>query len=134
MAVQPIRDMFAKVSNKLILSGKYDKAETILDMAFDIMPRKNFYNISFLRSANEFAIIEMIEQYLRIGKNEKAIAIAWTICRRNHPNGEILCHSMAMMSSHPRNWMQMLPCSTMCCKSLSVTTRPSLPIQSDANW
>ncbi len=77
MAVQPIRDMFAKVSNKLILSGKYDKAETILDMAFDIMPRKNFpYNISFLRSANEFAIIEMIEQYLRIGKNEKAIAIA----------------------------------------------------------
>jgi hypothetical protein len=77
MAVQPIREMFSKVSNKLIESGKVDQAEVVLDMAIDIMPGKNFpYNISFLRSYNELSLIDMMEQYLMIGKSEKAIVLA----------------------------------------------------------
>jgi hypothetical protein len=77
MAVQPIREMFSKVSNKLIESGKVDQAEAVLDMAIDIMPGKNFpYNISFLRSYNELSLIDMMEQYLMIGKSEKAIVLA----------------------------------------------------------
>ncbi len=77
MAVQPNREMFAEVSNKFIRRGEIEKAETLLDMAINIMPRKNFpYNISFLHSMNEYSIMDMMEQYLSIGKNEKAKALA----------------------------------------------------------
>jgi hypothetical protein len=77
MAVQPIREMFSRVSTKLIQSGKVDQAEVLLDRAIDIMPRKNFpYNITFMRSYNELSLIDMMEQYLMMGKSEKAIALA----------------------------------------------------------
>ena len=59
------------------LLPQINQAEVVLDMAIDIMPGKNFpYNISFLRSYNELSLIDMMEQYLMIGKSEKAIVLA----------------------------------------------------------
>ena len=40
------------------------------------MPAKNFpYNVSLLRGLNEWSVLTLIENYFRLGKAEKAVAV-----------------------------------------------------------
>ena len=75
-AVIPVRDIFATEASALIGKGQYDKAERVLDKAVEAMPGRNFpYNVATLRSVNEWSLLSIIEDYLRIGKPEKALAV-----------------------------------------------------------
>ena len=75
-AVIPVRDIFATTADALIAKGEFDKAEAVLDKAMEVMPTRNFpYNVALLRSVNEWSMLSMIENYLRLGKTEKALAL-----------------------------------------------------------
>ena len=76
-AVIPIREMFAKTSEKMIEKGELEKAEHLLDKAIHIMPKENFpYCISWMRCINEVSLVDIIEQYFKIGRRETAEALA----------------------------------------------------------
>ena len=75
-AVVPVRDLFATTATALIEKGEYEKAEQVLDKGVATMPRRNFpYDVSQLRCLNEWAILSMVEDYFRLGKTEKALAL-----------------------------------------------------------
>jgi len=79
-AVVPVREMFTDVADALIAEHKYKEAEAVLDKVVDVMPNRNFpYNVSVLRGYNEWSILSIIEDYLRLGLNDKAIAVAETM-------------------------------------------------------
>ena len=75
-AVVPVRDIFATASTALIERGENQKAEEVLDKCIASMPAKNFpYNVSLLRGLNEWSVLTLIENYFRLGKAEKAVAV-----------------------------------------------------------
>ena len=75
-AVVPVRDVFATTATALIDRGEFEKAEQVLDKGVAAMPRRNFpYNVSVLHSLNEYNVLTFVEDYFRIGKPEKALAI-----------------------------------------------------------
>ena len=75
-AVVPVRDIFATTATALLERGEKEKAEEVLDKCVAIMPAENFpYNISLFRSLNEWSLIAIIEDYFRLGKPEKALAV-----------------------------------------------------------
>ena len=76
-AVSPVRDMFNTAAEALIEDGQYMKAIEILDKSVEIMrPDRYPYSASLLRSANEYAMISLIENYLRMGLIDKARPVA----------------------------------------------------------
>ena len=76
-AVVPMREMFVTVAEGLAERGDFARAVAVLDRAVEILPQSNFpYNISWLRSVNEYAILRMIDLYLRAGSPEKGLALA----------------------------------------------------------
>ena len=75
-AVVPVRDICATTATALLERGEKEKAEEVLDKCVAIMPAENFpYNISLFRSLNEWSLIAIIEDYFRLGKPEKALAV-----------------------------------------------------------
>ena len=75
-AVVPVRNIFATTSTALIERGDKEKAEHVLDKCIASMPPQNFpYNVSLFRSFNELSVVTLVENYFRIGKVEKAIAV-----------------------------------------------------------
>ena len=72
-AVTPVRDIFSTAAELMIDRGEYDKARELLDKCIAVLPQRNFpYNIAPLRSINEWAMLSIIESYLRIGEKDKA--------------------------------------------------------------
>ena len=75
-AVVPLRDMFSITASALIEKGEYAKAEQVLDKCIESMPAQNFpYNVSMLRSLNEWSVLSIVEEYFRLGRPEKAVAV-----------------------------------------------------------
>ena len=76
-AVSPIRDMFNTAAEALIAQKDYIKAIEMLDKAVEIMHADRYpYNLSFLRSNNEWTVLSIVENYLSMGLNDKARAVA----------------------------------------------------------
>ena len=77
MAVSPVRDIFTTTAEALIEQKEYAKAIEVLDKCVASLPARNFpYNASFIRSLNEWSILSIVEDYLRLGQNEKARSVA----------------------------------------------------------
>jgi len=75
-AVVPVRDIFVTTATALIDRGENQKAEEVLDKCIAVMPAQNFpYNVSMFRSLNEWSILNIVEDYFRIGRPEKAMAV-----------------------------------------------------------
>ena len=75
-AVVPLRDMFSTTASALIEKGELAKAEQVLDKCIEYMPARNFpYNVSMLRSLNEWSLLSIVEAYFRLGRPEKALAV-----------------------------------------------------------
>lgn len=76
-AVFTVRDVFVTAADALIAEGKNDKALEMLDMCEKMVPNSNFpYNTVLIRGLNELSVVSMIEDYLKLGQREKALAIA----------------------------------------------------------
>ena len=75
-AVVPVRDIFATTATALLERGEKEKAEEVLDKCIAIMPAESFpYNVSLFRCLNEWSLMTVIEDYFRLGKPEKALAV-----------------------------------------------------------
>ena len=75
-AVVPAREIFATTASALLDRGENQKAEDVLDKCIASMPNRNFpFNVSLFRSINEWSLISIIEDYFRLDKPEKAIAV-----------------------------------------------------------
>ena len=75
-AVIPMRDIFATTATALLERGESEKAEALLDKCIAVMPARNFpYNVSQLRSINEWALLNIVDDYFRLGRPEKALAV-----------------------------------------------------------
>jgi len=75
-AVRSVRDVFGMAATALINRGDFEKAEEVLDKCVAVMPRRNFpYNFSALPSLNEYAVLTIVEDYFRIDRPEKALAV-----------------------------------------------------------
>ena len=75
-AVVPLRDMFVTTATALLEKGEIEKAERVLDKAIEVMPTKNFpYNVSMFHSLNEWSLLGIVEDYFRIGRPDKALAV-----------------------------------------------------------
>ena len=75
-AVVPVRDLFATVATALIDRGENEKAEEVLDKCTTSIPACNFpYNTAAFRGMNEWSVLTLVEDYFRIGKPEKAMAV-----------------------------------------------------------
>lgn len=72
---QAVRHMHSQVAKALILEGKTDKAEAVLDRGIEIMKR---YPLNFVvqPSLNEVGVMEAVELYYFLEKPEKARALA----------------------------------------------------------
>lgn len=76
-AVVPMRDFFTVIAEDLLERGDVEKAVNVLDRCVEVLPPTNFpYNISWLRSVNEYALLRMVDCYFRCGEKEKALAVA----------------------------------------------------------
>ena len=76
-AVVPIREMFVTVAEGLYQRGDKGKALNVLDRVITAMPAENFpYNLSWLRSVNEYAMIRIVDLYFRCGAKETGLAVA----------------------------------------------------------
>jgi len=81
-AVVPIRDIYCTTANALLDKGEKAKAEALLDKCIESMPAKNFpYNMAMLRSLNEWSLMGIVEDYFRLGKPEKALAVGNQLAR-----------------------------------------------------
>ena len=75
-SVVPIRDMFATTSSALIERGDKVRATQLLDRCVAMMPDQNFpYNVAAFRSLNEWSMLTIIENYLRVGRPQNAIEL-----------------------------------------------------------
>lgn len=72
---QAVRQMYSQVAKAMLLEGKEDKAEALLDKGIDIMKQ---YPLNWVvqPSMNEVGVMETIELYYFLGKPEKASALA----------------------------------------------------------
>lgn len=78
----PQRQFFSKVAYELINAGDYDKAEEILDMSFECVPVSKYpLDMIYLSTVNEFAVVDMISAYFRIGADEKGDKLATDFCK-----------------------------------------------------
>ena len=76
-AVVPMREMFVTVAEGLAARGDKKKALAVLDRAVETLPQANFpYNISWMRSINEYALLRIVDLYLRLDAREKGLALA----------------------------------------------------------
>ncbi|MBQ0124588.1 MAG: DUF2723 domain-containing protein [Bacteroidales bacterium] len=76
-AVSPIRDMFVTASDAMIQKGDKEKAKALLDRCLEVMPEKNFpYILPSMRSINDWSMLSIFEDYLRIGETQKAKDLA----------------------------------------------------------
>jgi hypothetical protein len=76
-AVVPMREMFVTVAEGLAARGDKKKALAVLDRAVETLPQANFpYNISWMRSINEYALLRIVDLYLRLDAQEKGLALA----------------------------------------------------------
>ena len=75
-AVVPLRDIFVTTATALIEKGETEKAERVLDKCVESLPAKNFpYNVSMFHSLNEWSVLGIVEDYFRIGRPDKALAV-----------------------------------------------------------
>ena len=75
-AVVPVRDILATTASALVERREYRKAEEVLDKCVASMPNRNFpYNVAVFHSVNEWTMLSIVEDYFRIGKPEKAMAV-----------------------------------------------------------
>ena len=75
-AVIPVREIFTTTASALIGRREYDKAEQVLDKCVAMLPPENFpYNVAIMRCINELSVVSIVEDYLRIGRPEKAVAV-----------------------------------------------------------
>ena len=72
---QAVRQMYSQVAKALILEGKSDKAEKILDRGMEIMKRYPL-NYAVQPSLNEVGVMETVELYYFLERPEKARDIA----------------------------------------------------------
>jgi len=72
-AVSPIRDIFVNAAEALMKSGEKEKAVEVLDKCIAVIPEKNFpYNMSFLSGMNEWIMLNIVEDYFKLGEDDKA--------------------------------------------------------------
>lgn len=71
------RRLFCNVAEVLYKAGEYDKAEEILDKCMESVPESHYpYDLSYLRTGNEFAVVQMVDLYYRLGADGKATEMA----------------------------------------------------------
>ncbi len=72
---QAVRQMYSQVAKAMILEGKEDKAEALLDKGIAVMKQ---YPLNWVvqPSMNEVGVMEAIELYFFLGRPEKAKALA----------------------------------------------------------
>ena len=76
-AVSPIRDMFVTACDEMIAKGDFEKGVQLLDRCLEVMPQKNFpYILTSFRSINDWSMLSIFEDYLRLGEKQKASDLA----------------------------------------------------------
>ena len=71
------RRLFYNVAEELHEAGKDAEAEEILDMCQECVPESQYpLDLSYLRTGNEFALVQMVDLYYRLGATEKATDLA----------------------------------------------------------
>ena len=76
-AVVPMREIFITVAEGLFEKGDRKRAADVLDRLVATLPADSFpYNLSWLRSINEYTILRITDLYLRLGERQKALAVA----------------------------------------------------------
>lgn len=72
------RRLFCNVAEELYKAGELEKAEEILDRCQECVPEANYpFDLSYLRTGNELAVVQMVDLYYRLGADEKATEMAW---------------------------------------------------------
>ncbi len=72
LGVMSVRGMFVNAVQSLIDDGSNDKAVELLDKCQDVMHRFPIETIALGFSANDYAVISMVELYYQLGCKEKA--------------------------------------------------------------
>lgn len=71
------RRLFYNVAEELYEAGEMAKAEEILDMCHECVPESTYpLDLSYLRTGNEYAVVQMVDLYYRLGAADKATALA----------------------------------------------------------
>ena len=71
------RRLFYNVAEELYEAGENAKAEEILDKCQECVPESNYpLDLSYLRTGNELAVVQMVDLYYRLGATDKATALA----------------------------------------------------------
>lgn len=71
------RRLFYNVAEELYEAGENAKAEEMLDRCQECVPEQNYpLDLSYLRTGNEYAVVQMVDLYYRLGADEKATALA----------------------------------------------------------
>lgn len=71
------RRLFYNVAEELYEAGEMAKAEKILDMCHECVPESTYpLDLSYLRTGNEYAVVQMVDLYYRLGAADKATALA----------------------------------------------------------
>ncbi len=71
------RRLFCNVAEELYKAGEYDRAEEILDKCQACVPESSYpLDITYLRTGNEHAVVQMIDLYYRLEAKEKATGLA----------------------------------------------------------
>ena len=72
LGVMSIRAMFLNAANSFIKEGEKDRALEALDKAVEVMHRYPIETIPLGFAANDYVILEMVENYYNLGEPEKA--------------------------------------------------------------
>ena len=79
LGVMAIRTLFTNCANVFIKAGEEDRALEMLDRVSDIMKLYPVETIPLGFSSNDFVIIEMVENYYKLGQKDKARDLGSTL-------------------------------------------------------
>ncbi|MCQ2184098.1 MAG: DUF2723 domain-containing protein [Bacteroidales bacterium] len=71
------RLLFVNAAKEMIKAGRKDRAEELLDLCMESVPECNFpLDISYVKTSNEYMILEIVRLYYMVGASEKARDLA----------------------------------------------------------
>ena len=76
LGVMSIRGMFSTCAKAFMQAGENERAMAMLDKGIEVMHRFPLSSIALGFSGNDYMVVQMIDQYYKLGASEKARAIA----------------------------------------------------------
>ena len=76
LGVMSLRSMFVTCAEAFMKAGEDDRALEMIDKAADVMKHYPLETVPLGFSGNDYMVVEMIENYYKLGQPEKARALA----------------------------------------------------------